>query len=404
MPQIKLSICIPTFNRAAYLVTLLDHLEEVLASLPFETEIIVSDNASTDNTLEILEKAQSRLPLRVLRQDTNLGAIANIHAAICAANGTYVVYLGDDDRLKPVALQTAISSLDGNPNAAALYAPWQILDLVTNEVTAQFYTQPQDVTIPQGNYARLLEHVADHSIYSEICILRRSVFRTLHPFANDIAYWGFTMPCEYLGAGDLIYAQTPFYSSVSCHFVGDTRSQLGAREVMEAWDLYRGGLEYMHGLALEHGGLTDPDKVARFVRILPIERMLTALRLRLQLGGDPQENYALAARLRGLGLVGKLPVPMEQIRTTAALHFACVKLPELLRASSVVVIGDCSEASLSQLNSITSLTVRHVLQAEDICADDMVLDLGCEDHALISCAQERAACHVTEAQLLRKFA
>lgn len=404
MSDLKLSICIPTYNRAAYLRTVLSHLEDVLEQLPFGAEVIVSDNASEDNTLELLEAAQDRLPLKILRQKTNLGAIPNMHAALCAAKGTYIVYLADDDRLRPDALQNAISLLEANPNSGGLYAPWQTKDLVTNKVVSQFYTQPRDVTISQGNYAHLLEHIAEFGIYSEICILRRDIYKSLHPIATDIAFWAFTMPAEYLGASDLIYAQEPFYCSVSRHFEGDTRSQLGFREVMNAWDIYRGGLEYLHGLARSYGGLTKPDMVARFVQLHPIERMLAALRLRLQLGGDPLENYALAARLRGHGLGDKLPVPMTQIRDTAALYFACVKLPETLQASGVAVIGPCAEASLQQLNSFADIPVRHAVQADSIKSSDVVLDFGCEDDALRDCAQTTALAHITETKLRQKFA
>ena len=74
MSQPKLSICIPTYNRATYLVTLLKHLEELVEQLPFGVEVVISDNASSDNTLELLEEASERLPLLILHQSENLEA------------------------------------------------------------------------------------------------------------------------------------------------------------------------------------------------------------------------------------------------------------------------------------------------------------------------------------------
>mgnify|MGYP000858901969 FL=1 len=403
MSDLKLSICIPTFNRARYLETVLAHLEELLPQLPFETDVLVSDNASEDSTQAVLEAARERLPLRTFRQETNIGAVPNIHSVMSAAKGRYLVYLADDDRLQPEALQSAITMLEANPSASGLYAPWQIKDLVTGEVQAQFYSQPRDVTIGQGKYAQLLEHIVEHRIYSEICILRREAFRALHPIATDIAFWAFTFPAEYLGAGDLIYAKDPFYISVSRHFEGDTRSQLGFRDVMSAWDTYRGGLEVLYGMALTHGGLTKPDMVASYLRVHPTERMLTAPRLRVDLGADPLENYALAARLRGLGQVDNLPVPMAQIRSTAALYFACVKLPATLRAEGVAVIGEYPEASLQQLKTFTSVPGRRVIRTEGITGRDVVLDFGGEDEAVCAAAREHALAHVTGTQLEQKF-
>ena len=400
----KLSICIPTYNRVSYLATLLDHLEEVVAELPYAVEVVISDNASSDTTLELLQAACDRLPLVVLRQTENLGAVRNVSAAMRAAKGTYLVYLGDDDRLKPAALVDSITQLDANPQAAGLYAPWEVLDLVSNTVTSHGYKQSQDVTIPQGNYARLMEHVAEHAIFSEICILRGEAFRALQPMINDLAFWAFTMPCEYLGYGDLIYASKPFYSSISRHFPGDKRSQQGIRDVMSAWDIYRGGVDYMYGLALQHGGLTQQKQVAAFVSYLPVERMAKALELRLATGaGDPLENYALAARLRGRGVVKHLPVPMEHLRNSAVIYFVCVKLPDTLKAEGVAIIGDCPETAVQQLNDIANLPVRHVSRAEDICENDLVFDIGCKDDALVKQASTLALGHMLEADLLKKF-
>ena len=213
MSDIKLSICIPTFERARYLATLLQALEQNVAEFPFACEIIVSDNASSDETQSVVTEAESRLPLRYIRQSENVGALRNIQAVMRAAKGTYAVYLADDDRLHSAGVISAIALLDANPKASALYAPWKVHDLVLDVENAPLYTQPKNVVIPRGNYAKLLTHVLDHKVFSEISIVRSEVVKRLNPQANDLAFWAFTVPCEYLGAGDLIYASDPFYVS-----------------------------------------------------------------------------------------------------------------------------------------------------------------------------------------------
>ena len=72
------SICIPTYNRAELLEYCLEHLRELERfRKPFE--IIVSDNASTDDTRRIVERKQALLPsLRYSRQSANVGASAII--------------------------------------------------------------------------------------------------------------------------------------------------------------------------------------------------------------------------------------------------------------------------------------------------------------------------------------
>ena len=53
--DITLSICIPTFNRSRYLNVLLNDISEKFEKFIFEYEIIISSNASTDNTDEVVD-------------------------------------------------------------------------------------------------------------------------------------------------------------------------------------------------------------------------------------------------------------------------------------------------------------------------------------------------------------
>jgi glycosyltransferase involved in cell wall biosynthesis len=66
--------------------------------------VVVSDNASDDETVEVLQQLSDRR-MTVCRQDTNIGPIANWNACLAAANGTYVVMLSDDDTVAPHFLE-----------------------------------------------------------------------------------------------------------------------------------------------------------------------------------------------------------------------------------------------------------------------------------------------------------
>jgi glycosyltransferase involved in cell wall biosynthesis len=96
---IKLSICLPTFNRAVFLNKALAYFVTDY-KIPFEYEIVISDNASTDNTREIVDAYISEgLPIRYFRRTENLGYEPNLSSAFRHARGEYNVYLADDDML-----------------------------------------------------------------------------------------------------------------------------------------------------------------------------------------------------------------------------------------------------------------------------------------------------------------
>jgi glycosyltransferase involved in cell wall biosynthesis len=67
-------------------------------------EVVVSDNASDDNTAVVLQSFSDDR-LRIIRQPRNIGPTANWNACLDAARGIYVVMLSDDDELKPTLLE-----------------------------------------------------------------------------------------------------------------------------------------------------------------------------------------------------------------------------------------------------------------------------------------------------------
>ncbi len=109
-----LTIAIPTYNRSKYLERLLTSLAEQ-GEFKSEIEIIVSDNASPDETSEVVDRFKSNgLTIRYLRNESNIGPDANFLQCYEAANGKYVWIFGDDDFIKPGGIATVLSHLRGH--------------------------------------------------------------------------------------------------------------------------------------------------------------------------------------------------------------------------------------------------------------------------------------------------
>ncbi len=91
-----LTICIPTYNRAEY-------LRRCLLSLTAQSgdfEIVISDNASQDETSEVVSEFP-HMPIRYVRQSENVGATENFVRVIGLAEGEYVCVVTDDDWAVP---------------------------------------------------------------------------------------------------------------------------------------------------------------------------------------------------------------------------------------------------------------------------------------------------------------
>jgi GT2 family glycosyltransferase len=94
---IKLSIIIPTRNRARMVQTLLDSIRELVGLDRFQPQIIVGDNNSQDETWEVLEKIAKNFPLPLtLRKVQKRGKSAVMNEASRMARGDVIAFLDDD--------------------------------------------------------------------------------------------------------------------------------------------------------------------------------------------------------------------------------------------------------------------------------------------------------------------
>lgn len=106
---VKLSICIATFNRAEFIGAT---LESIIGQATRDCEIVISDNASSDRTEEVVSEYACRFEhFRYVRQDTNRGLDRNFDSAVGHARGEYCWLLPDDDLLKPGAVASVLREL-----------------------------------------------------------------------------------------------------------------------------------------------------------------------------------------------------------------------------------------------------------------------------------------------------
>jgi len=111
-----LSIVTPTYNHAHYLP---QFFESIFSQNFDNLEIIITDDASTDNTLEVLEYYQRKIPyLRVYRNETNQGPVVTVNQAIQHARGKYLNFCSSDDCLLPGFCTQLVQWLELNPSAA----------------------------------------------------------------------------------------------------------------------------------------------------------------------------------------------------------------------------------------------------------------------------------------------
>ena len=110
---IQLSICIPTYNREKYLKQLLDCIERQLQDIEKNiVEICVSDNASTDNTKQVIQQYQQKYNnITYFRWDKNMGADMNYLKVVEIAHGKYCWLFGSDDFMIDGAIKKMLEQI-----------------------------------------------------------------------------------------------------------------------------------------------------------------------------------------------------------------------------------------------------------------------------------------------------
>ena len=122
-----LSVCIATYNRAAFIAETLD---SILRQITPEVELIVVDGASPDNTPEVIGRVALRYPaLRYYRQDENSGVDRDYDKAVGYAAGEYCWLMTDDDVLVPGALRRVLGALEGGPDLVVVNSEVRNRDL-----------------------------------------------------------------------------------------------------------------------------------------------------------------------------------------------------------------------------------------------------------------------------------
>lgn len=120
----RVTVCMPTRNRANW-------LRESIASVLEQTfesfVLLVSDNASTDDTAEAV-RSFSDARVTYLRHEHDVGLVVNHNKLLDRVESDYVIILPDDDLTGPNLLEHTVAALDAHPRAGMVHARFDVID------------------------------------------------------------------------------------------------------------------------------------------------------------------------------------------------------------------------------------------------------------------------------------
>jgi len=240
-PQV--SVCLPTYNGAQFVRFA---IESVLNQSYSDFELIVSDDASTDGTLEIVSDVRDER-LRVYRNTTRLGLVGNWNRCISLAQGRYITLLHQDDVMHPENLRRKIEALDRYPSAGFAYSNIQRIDAEGTVVGGHWLSQPEsDAVFSSEQVFRMIAFSGNpiscpSVVVRQECYQRLGLFDARLPFAADLEMW-MRIAAHY----DVIYLAEPLiYQRIhpeqeTARFQGtgrDYQDVLRALDIVRLWPL-----------------------------------------------------------------------------------------------------------------------------------------------------------------------
>jgi O-antigen biosynthesis protein len=181
LPDPECSIIIPVFNQA-------EHTFQCLRALlgeidPRRHEVLVVDNASSDETPRLLQRFADRV--RVLRNAENRGFVDACNQAARAAAGRYLVFLNNDTLVQPGWLPHLVETAEADPAVGAvgsmlLYPDGRLQEagaLVWNDGQAHNYGRYESPEDPRFTFAREVDYCSGASL-----LVRRELFERLGGF------------------------------------------------------------------------------------------------------------------------------------------------------------------------------------------------------------------------------
>ncbi len=129
--MLKLSICIPTYNREEYLEELIISIvDQVTADVKEKIEICISDNASTDGTEKMIRKYCKYIDITYHKNAQNIGPDSNYLKAVDLAKGEYCWLMGSDDAINSNSIEYILNEINDFPNVSVF---------LSNRVKCDFY-------------------------------------------------------------------------------------------------------------------------------------------------------------------------------------------------------------------------------------------------------------------------
>jgi glycosyltransferase involved in cell wall biosynthesis len=179
MEKKKVSIILPVYNGASHVSA---SIKSILAQTYSNWELIIVNDCSTDNTLDICSRfAEEDSRIKVISNGHNLKLPKTLNAGFREATGEYYTWTSDDNMYKPEAIASLVDTLEKNPDVVMVYSDYVNIDGEGNEIAPEKLQDPQYLVT--GNI------IGACFMYTAVVAKKVGEYDTNLFLAEDYDYW-----------------------------------------------------------------------------------------------------------------------------------------------------------------------------------------------------------------------
>ena len=175
----SVSVVLATYNGEKYIA---EQLESISQQSYQNFNVIIVDDASSDDTVAIVQSFMKRLPLKLIENEDNLGYIKNFEKALSLADADYIAPCDQDDVWTSDKLQTLVDNID---DATLIYSNSELVDA---EGKSLKHTLSEKLKNNFVSTHSALSFVFDNCVSAHAMLFKKELLDSIFPFPDTLYF------------------------------------------------------------------------------------------------------------------------------------------------------------------------------------------------------------------------
>lgn len=175
----SISVVIATYNGATYLA---EQLSSIVSQTIQPYEVIIRDDCSNDDTVNIIESYRTKLHIRYYQNARNVGYTKNFELAVSSATGSYIALCDQDDIWEPHKLEQLLKRIEGY---SLVFSNSALIDATGNLMGKTLSQKLRNRFIAVSSP---LSFVYDNCVSAHAMLFQRSLISHLLPFPHHLFF------------------------------------------------------------------------------------------------------------------------------------------------------------------------------------------------------------------------